>query len=175
MKISKKSFKVSAPVSYNFSPEKGNQFYSAAGRTKKQCADLRTQAHLFLMYQAMGDEGDEALRTLGYEGSNNYDFISKHGVSKDYLWVIQQRPDFKQKYWEIVTAYMAKRLPEYLNTVLYGKEASKGIQMLFPKEAGEALATRKVSIHGDSDDEAFRNEFFGFGNRKKQEEANGQE
>ena len=120
----------------------------------------------FLMFASLKSSGLEKLKEMGYDGYQNKYFIEKQNVNHDYMWRLQMRDDFKPLFFKLVTAYMAKDLMPYLGTILHGREASKGAQMLFPEEVGKALATRNINLNGDKDDEDFRNEFFGFKKKK---------
>ena len=137
------------------------------GRTKDESKALRKKAMIFLMFASLKKNGLEKLQELGYDSYYNKCLIEKHGVGGDYMWDLQLRKDFKPLFFELVTAYMSKDLMPYLKQLLKGREASKGAQILFPEEVGKALATRTIGISGDSDDEDFRNEFFGFKPKKE--------
>jgi len=134
----------------------------SSGRTKEEAAALRHQARIFLMFASLKESGLKKLQELGYDGYQNKCFIERHGVAHDYMWTLQMRDDFKPKFFELVTSYMAKDLMPYIGTILRGREASKGAQIVFPDEIGKALAVRNINATADKDDEEFRNAFFGF-------------
>lgn len=132
----------------------------ASGRTKKEAAILRDKCMMFLMFAGLKEGGMKELKNLGYDDYHHDCFIVKHGVSKNYVWELQMRNDFKEKFFAMVTAYMAKDLMSYMRALCYSKEASKAMQILFPDEVGKAMAVRNISMTGTKDDEEFRNNFF---------------
>ncbi len=140
-----------------------------SGRTKEEARLLRADAMKFLMFASLKEKGLEKLKEMGYDNYRDKHFIEKNGLSQNYMWDLQQRKDFKPLYYELVTAYMAKDLMPYIRTILKGRESSKGAQMIFPEEVGKALATRNINLNADTDDEGFRNEFFGHAKKKDKE------
>ena len=138
-----------------------------SGRTNKEAEILREEAMKFLMIAGLKKGGLKQLKKMGYDGYEDSVFIKKNGLGRNYIWDLQMRDDFKEKFFKMVTSYMAKDLIYYIRVVLHGKDSAKAVQMMFPDAVGRALATRSIVGSGSLDDEKFRDDFFGYGKKEE--------
>jgi hypothetical protein len=133
---------------------KGRHYSEDSERTKKAAFE-------FLTFYNLGAFGRKFLiEERGYDDPTKKAFCEKHKVSINYFCQMAKSKNFQEEYFQFVTGHEREKLPAAI-ALLLRKDPAKWIQLHFNKQAAPLLANRNINMEGGSDDEEFRNSFFG--------------